>query len=117
MSQSARITGATAAKFATERFGGPTRLIFRQVTLANTRQEVLGNNPRRVNWMLVNRNSQEIGVWFDWESTVGSSILIPPNGGFVSMDVETDGEAVTLPVIGVTGTGGLVILALEVVRV
>lgn len=116
MSQSAAITGATAADFATAKFSGPTRLIFRRLTLTATRTTALSPNPRRVHWLMINRSTITVGLWFDVEATVNESILLAGNGGFVSMSVDEDGEAVTLPVQLVTGSSGPVIVILEVER-
>jgi len=109
--------GASAAEFARNQFGGPTRLRFRVVTVTTTALELLANNPKRLFWAAMNRSVNAGGIWFDNEITTTNSFLVGANGGLATMDVREDGEAVAYRVTAINDTASGTWVTLEVERV
>lgn len=110
--------GSTAAEVAQARFKGPTRPVWRpNVPVATTITPLLGNNPRRVFWMIMNRAVVNGAIGFDNELTAGTGILLAAAGGVATMDVEEDGEAVTYAVTGIMSGAAGAVTILEVERV
>jgi len=109
--------GATAADFATRRWGGPTRLEERQVTIGTTVGDLLANNPRRVFWIAQNRGAADISTSNQRDVTSTTGFLLAATGGVQSMDAEEDGEAVTYARFAISGTAGQVVAIIEVMRV
>jgi hypothetical protein len=77
----------------------------RNVNVTGTVTRILGNNPRRVAWMICNRSTTPVSLSFKEETPYADGLLIPGYGSVVSMDVEEDGEAVIYPVYGRVDTG------------
>lgn len=111
------IVGATAAEMAQHRFGGPTRLDSRPITLTTTWQQIIGANPRRVFWSLINRGVVNGAVDIDPAATFANGIPIGAAGGFVQSDVEEDGESVAWAVFGACESGTAVCRLIEIMRV
>lgn len=86
--------GAAAYQFSKRRFGGPTTLRQRAVTVNTSLGELLPENPLRLAWLAVNRSVNNGAIGWDNETTFANGVLLGAAGGFASMDVETDGEAV-----------------------
>jgi hypothetical protein len=115
--QEGAIEGATAAEFAQNRFGGPTRVQSTSVTLSTTFGQILGGNPRRVFWTIINRGTTDVGIDTDPASSQATGILLAAGGGYASMDVTEDGESVAWPVYGASASGTPQVRILEVMRV
>ncbi len=111
------IQGRTAAVFARNRFGGPTRPAESRVNVGTSVTPLIGNNPRRVFWMAVNRTPNEGALGLDPTLTFANGILLGPNGGFASMAVEEDGEAVGYAVFAIQNIAGGTWYVLEVMQV
>jgi hypothetical protein len=67
---------------------------------------VLPNNPRRVFARILNLSAGNIFVDFKENPTSTTGIPIGPNGGFLEMSVEDDGEAVAWEVRGIAALAG-----------
>jgi hypothetical protein len=89
----------------------------RTVTVTAPLTQVLYNNPRRVGWTVCNRSPYPISLSFKWETPFGEGLLVPGNGGVVSMVLEEDGEAVFYPVFARLETGTATLWVYEVVEV
>ena len=111
------ISGATAAQMARRRYGGPTRTESRTVTLTTTPTQIIGNNPRRVFWSIINRGIVNSAVDIDLAMTFANGILMGAAGGFVQSDVNEDGESVAWPVFGACESATCVVRILETMRV
>ena len=109
--------GATAAEYAQARFGGPTRLLERDVTIGTAAAELLQNNPRRVAWLAQNRGANDISTSNARDVTTGVGFLLAATGGAQSMEVDEDGEAVTYDRYAISGVAGNVVHVIEVIRV
>lgn len=111
------VEGATAAQFARNRFGGPTRVNSFPFTFTTTPQIVLGSNPRRVFWLMVNRGIVSVAVDIDPAMTFANGVLLGAAGGFATEDVAEDGETVAWAVFGASESSTAVVRILEVMRV
>ncbi len=109
--------GSTAYEFSLSRFGGPTRLETREVTVGTTAIELLINNPRRVFWQVMNRSLNPGSIGFNAGVTTTTGLYLGPTGGYASMSVEDDGEVVTYPVYGIATNPGSTFVIVEVMRV
>jgi len=63
-------------------------------TVETTATKILNNNPDRIFWLVVNLSTNK--GWLGWASDVSGSKGLPisPSGGFVSCNIEEDGELV-----------------------
>lgn len=111
------VAGATAAEMARRRFGRPTRVQSRAITLSATWGQILESNPRRLFWTIINRGVVNAAVDTDASATFANGILLGAAGGFASMDVEEDGETVGWTVYGAAESGTAVVRAVEVMSV
>lgn len=103
-----------AARFAETRFGAPTRLRDRAVTVATTLGELVPANPDRVAWSAINRSVNNGALGFDRETTFANGVLLGAGGGVAQMSVEEDGEAVTQAVFAINDTAAGTWRVLEV---
>ena len=85
-----------AREFTLKRFGFPTRAVENPVVAAvgTSALTVLRNNPDRVFWLVVNLSTNVVYVALSEEVSATHGIRLDANGGWVSMSVEEDGEAV-----------------------
>jgi hypothetical protein len=58
---------------------------------------ILPSDPERINMVVVNLSASELYVGFNAQTDNNQGIILPPNGGFLSMSVVDDYELVTLP--------------------
>jgi len=105
-----------AREFTLKRFGFPTRPVENPVaaSVGTTAAEILKNNPDRVFWLVVNLSANVVymGLSGDVSSTKG--IRLDTNGGWASMSVEEDGEAVAYQVFAIASGAGSAIYVLEI---
>ena len=89
-----------AREFTLKRFGFPTRAVENPVTdsIGTSAEEILRNNPDRVFWLVVNLSSNVVYVALSEEVSATHGIRLDANGGWASMSVEEDGEAVAYAV-------------------
>lgn len=111
------IAGATAAEQARRAYGGPTRVQSTTFTLTTTVQQVLGNNPRRVFWSVINRGVVNAAVDWDPGMTYANGILLGAAGGFAQADVREDGETTGWALFGASESGSAVLRVVEIMRV
>lgn len=109
--------GATAAAYAAARFDGPTRILERDVTIGTSVAQILDNNPKRVAWTIMNNGANDIGTGFTQQVTTAQSFKLASSGGAQRCIVEQDGEEVTYPLFGISGTAGNNVHIVEVMRV
>lgn len=106
--------GATAALYAQKRFGAQTRIRESRPTAGVTPAAMLGQNPKRLFWMLVNTSVNAVSYGEAFDLTVSNGLPLAPSGGGVSMAVDEDGEAVTYPVMAVASIAASTMYAIEV---
>jgi hypothetical protein len=109
--------GATAALYAEKRFDGPTRILESDVTIGTSPAPILGNNPRRVAWTITNNGSSDVGTGFTLQVTTAQSFKLAASGGVQRCIVEQDGEEVTYPLFGISGSAGQNVHIVEVIRI
>jgi hypothetical protein len=111
--------GATAAELAFRRFGGATTI--KQQNNLNSAQgtRILDNNPRRVFWLASVLQGPDVRFMWDHDSTFTGGIQVGARGGYLSMSVDEDGEAVTRELFAMTNSVGsaFVINTIEILRV
>lgn len=106
--------GSTAYELATEKLRAPTTLKERLVTVSNSVTEILPNNPRRLSWHVCNRSSSPVYFAFSTELTIGNGFFLDANGGFASMTVAEDGEAVGYSVYAISASESAIVRVSEV---
>lgn len=106
-----------AREFSEKRFGFPTRAVENPVVAAVgvTVVKILRNNPDRVFWIVVNLSANVVYVALSEDVSATKGIRLDANGGFTSMSVEEDGEAVAYDVYALaTGAASAIyVLAIE----
>jgi len=104
---------------AVKRLGFKTRLVINPVTetVATTATEILRNNPDRIFWLVVNLSGNN--GYVGWDNAVSSTrgLLVAANGGFVSANIEEDGELVIYPVYAVNLNAAGTYMIVEVERI
>lgn len=111
------VPGATASEFATLLYGGPTRIRSSSPTIGATLGQLIGNNPRRVHWTAMNRSVNNGALGWDRETTFANGVLLGAGGGFASMDVREDGEAVAWEVFAINDAAAGTWRIIEIERV
>lgn len=107
--------GSTAYKVTEKLFGTRLQLVDRTITLGATVTEILPNNPRRVGWVIVNRDISPIAIGFNRQITYDTGIIIGSNGGTATMHVTEDGECTSYSVYGLSATGLAPVYVVEVI--
>ena len=104
-----------AREFTLKRFGFPTRAVENPVVAAVgvAVLTVLRNNPDRVFWLIVNLSANIVYVGLAGDVSATKGIRLDANGGWVSMSVEEDGEAVGYEVFAVATGAASAIYVLE----
>jgi len=104
---------------AVKRLGFKTRLIVNPVTdtVATTSTEILRNNPDRIFWLVVNLSANN--GYTGWDNLVSATrgLLVAANGGFVSANIEEDGELAIYPVYAVNLNAAGTYMIVEVERI
>jgi len=99
--------------------GFPTRLVINPVTdtVGTSPTLILRNNPDRIFWLVVNLSGNN--GYLGWDTLVSSTrgLFIAANGGFVSANIEEDGELVIYDVWAVNLNAAGTYLVVEVERV
>lgn len=105
-----------AYSFSEKWFGKPTRLVQNPVTnsVGATPTLLLPNNPERVGWLIMNRSIADIAISFLPTPVLTDDWLITNSGGYVSMNVQEDGEAVTQAVYAIGPAAGNTVYVVEV---
>ncbi len=106
--------GASAAEYSLRRFGYQTRLVVTHPSVDVTATAVLGDNPRRVAWLAINRSVNNGALDYGRDVAFASGVLLGAGGGFASMTVEEDGEAVTYGMWGINDGAAGTWIVLEV---
>jgi len=86
-------------------FGSPTHFSTRVVNVDTTTQQILADNPRRVMWFITNAGVFDVQIGFEAALVYGRGLLLAANGGYASMLVSEDAEAVAYPVFAVASAG------------
>jgi len=104
---------------AVKRLGFKTRLIINPVTdaVATTATEILKNNPDRVFWLIVNLSGNNGFAGWDRQVSSTRGLLVAANGGFVSANIDEDGELVIYPVYAVNLNAPGTYMIVEVERI
>ena len=104
-----------AREFTLKRFGFPTRAVENPVSdeIGTSAEPVLKNNPDRVFWLIVNLSTNVVYVALARDVGATKGIRLDSNGGWVSMSVEEDGEAVGYEVFAVATGAASAIYVLE----
>ena len=105
-----------AREFTLKRFGFPTRAVENPVTaeLKTSAEPVLKNNPDRVFWLIINLGANVGFVALSSDVGPTKGVRLDTYGGWASMSVEEDGEAVAYEVHGVAPAGTSEIYVLEI---
>lgn len=110
--------GAVAELIAKD-FGGPVTVREREVTVADTpATRILGNNPERLAYIIVNQASGDLRLRFSAAGAGGSSFIpISASGGSLSVDVREDFTLPTHEVFGDLLTDpGAQVYVVEIIR-
>lgn len=110
-----KLKGA-AALFSDRDLGGPVDTFETNPTTILGAQEILPRNPERVAVVLYNLSASSIFVGFSGDVSASNGMLIPSNGGFMSMNVIDDYEVVTKSLYVHSGVAGNQLYILEVQR-
>ena len=104
-----------AREFTLKRFGFPTRAVENPVVAAvgTTADAVLRNNPDRVFFLVVNLSTNVVYVGLARDVGAAKGIRLDANGGWVSMSVEEDGEAVAYQIFAIATGAASAIYVLE----
>ena len=105
-----------AHEVSVKRFGFPTRLIENPLitALGLTVDAILAPNPDRVFWLIVNLSVNVVYIAFDRDVSAAKGIWLDANGGWASMAVDEDGEAVAYGVYGLATGAASAIYVLEI---
>jgi hypothetical protein len=95
-----KISGATAAAYAEQLFGGITKCVSTLVPVTTGQVQLLANNPRRIFWYVQNVAVNNMYVMRPDDLANNIGVLLGANGGWVSMRLQYDGEAVTEAIWG-----------------
>lgn len=110
--------GATAAQYVVKRWGGPTRLVPpRLISVGTTATRILLNNPRRMEYLIINANAGNIFVDFSVAVSAIFSIPLLPGGGSIQVLIDEDGELTTYELWGLSPSGAQFVSVYEVERV
>jgi len=97
--------------------GFPSRPIINPVTdtVETVATLILRNNPDRIFWLVVNLSPNN--GYLGWDTQVSSTrgLLVAANGGFVSANIEEDGELVIAEVwaVNLNAAGTYMIVEIE----
>lgn len=69
-------------------------------------QNVLAGDPERTIMLLYNLSASEIYVGFSGNVGANNGMIVPPAGGFITLNVTEDYEAVTLPIFVYSAAAG-----------
>lgn len=106
---------APIAGLIADRFGGPTHARYRAVALGTALETVLPNDPGRFGWLIVNRGSAEVSLWFDRSIAAGQGIPLAPNAWW-SAYWEEDGELVAYELVGISAAAAQTLYVVEYKR-
>lgn len=97
-----------------DKFGSPTRVKQRVVTVTTSVTEFIKPDPNRVALLLINNSSSDVYISFD--PTVSSSYGVPigADGGSMKMSFDDYGEAITAGLYGVASSTPLSLTLIEV---
>ena len=107
----------TAGRFSIQRWGGPTTQVESTVSVGTTATRLLANNPRRFGWIMYNRSAGSVDLGYTSSVTSGSGVPVPASNGFVTVDVEQEGEAVINEVWAISSAAASSIRVIEYLRV
>jgi len=105
-----------AREFGLKRFGFPTRAVENPVidSVGTTAAEILKNNPDRVFWLVINLSPNVVYLGFTGEVSSTRGIRLDSYGGWASMSVEEDGEAVAYLIFALATGASSAIYVLEI---
>jgi hypothetical protein len=105
-----------AAEFSRKRFGRPTRLVVNPLvdSVGTSPVRVLANNPDRMMWLIINLSTNTVYLGFDPQVSSTRGIILGASGGYASMVIEDDGEAVAYEVWAVATGPNSPIYVIEV---
>lgn len=97
--------------------GVRVRQVSTNETIGTTATRVLGNNPKRVGFTIVNSSANNVYALAEPEVASDNGIFLGPNGGFVTYSYETEGDAVGEEFFCVASAGStkLTIIQFEIV--
>ena len=102
---------------AQRRFGGPTTIVFKNVTVGTTPTQLYKNDPRRVMATIMNRSVNNGAIGFGNDLTFSNGFLCGANGGEAELTVEEDGEGTTYEIFGINSGAAGEWTVYEVLRV
>jgi len=105
-----------AIEFAARRFGGLLRERQSAPTIGTSAVELLGADPERVFYIIVNLSPNDMHVSFRADVSATNGILIIAQGGSMEVDVESDGNLSALQLFGVAAAAASQLFILELRR-
>lgn len=96
-----------------EYFKGRTYTRQTAATVGLTVATIVRGNPNRVGLMLVNNSASIIYIGFDVDTTTTHGIPIAGNGGNLTMNVRSDGEAVGAEIVGLSSVAARPVTIIE----
>lgn len=99
-------------------FPFPTEIVENPLasSIGTTVQRIFVNNANRVFWYLENRSSVPLFIGFSTAASSAAGILVDANGGWVSMALAEDGEAIYKEVWALGTAAGQSIYSFEINR-
>ena len=105
-----------AIEFAARRFGGILRERQSSPSIGTAAVELLGADPERVFYIVVNLSVNDIHVSFRNDVSAINGILIIAQGGSMEVDVESDGNLPSLQLFGIAAAAASQLFILELRR-
>jgi len=106
----------TPASYVQAKRGGlRTRLAESDVSVTTTSIPLLGNNPNRLAWELVNNGVGRVDFTSNPPAVAGTKRPLGPSGGFATMEAQDDGEATGWAQFGISAGGTNVVHVTELV--
>lgn len=111
-----KVAKPAALEFTEQELGGPCYEQDSQVAYNNSTTTVLvGNNGDRVGLLIFNQSAGDITVGLLGSLTFGNGIILPANGGSLTLNVRDDFTLAARQWFVCSNTGGLVTV-LEIIR-
>jgi hypothetical protein len=108
-------SGRLAHDYVVSKYGTPVYADERVVTVTTAPTLLLGNNPRRMAWLICNVGTNGLTISAYADVAVGRGLLVPAGGGTASRTLEEDGEGATYAIYGILPAGSGDVWVYEVI--
>ncbi|MEN4013994.1 MAG: hypothetical protein ROW48_18335 [Bellilinea sp.] len=106
---------STLERLSRLRFGVPVGVIERRISVLTIRQQVLTNNPNRLQVVIQNVSGSDVRLAFEPRADLAEMLLIQNNGGMLEMRVDEDGEVTGYPLWGIAIGSSATVVVMEIV--